>query len=145
MFKKAKEISSGAVVFRKYDNGYRVVLAHKRKLDIWCLPKGKMEAGETREQTALREVEEETGVKGQITAYLDEVHYNYTDKRRGLALDKTVYFFLMEYGSGNFDSHDHEMDMVSWFDLGEAKKIAGYKSERRILELAFRALQTKEQ
>ncbi len=136
MYKRAKEISSGGVVFREQDGKYSVVLAHKEIMGAWLLPKGKMEAGETREQTAVREVKEETGVDAEPIAYLDEIHYTYTDKRRGLTLDKTVYFFLMRYGGGNLRSEDRLIDELRWFDITEAEETAGHTSEKQIISLA---------
>lgn len=111
---------------------------------IWCLPKGLpkgiINSGENPEITAVREVEEETGLKGKIVGELGKISYWFFIKEENVKCKKTVYFFLMEYQGGDISRHDFEVDSVSWFSVDEAIKRAGYKSEREILEKAKKKL-----
>lgn len=107
---------------------------------IWCLPKGIINTGENPEITAIREVEEETGLKGKIVGELGKISYWFFIKEENVKCKKTVYFFLMEYQGGDISRHDFEVDSVSWFSVDEAIKRAGYKSEREILEKAKKKL-----
>ncbi len=136
MYKTEKEISSGGVVFKKENNESRIVLISRKNNTIFCLPKGKIEKNETKEGAAIREVKEETGLDGKIIDFLDEVHYWYIDKKRGLRLNKTVYLYLMECLGGDISLHDGEVDSVEWFDTDKALVQATYPSERGVLEKA---------
>jgi len=135
-YKTEKERSSGGVIFKKENGQYKVILISRKNGTVWCLPKGKVEKNEKIEQTALREVKEETGLEGEIRHYLNDVHYWYIDKKRGLRLNKTVHFFLLEYKSGNIDMHDDEADAVEWFDLDTAIEKDTYETEQKTLKEA---------
>ncbi len=143
MYRTEKEISAGGVVFKPVGSGHEVALISRKQGAVWCLPKGKIEPHEKKEETALREVREETGLIGEIVAYLDDIHYWYIDKARALRLNKTVYFFLLTYTGGNINEHDHEVDAVKWFPISTAIKQATYPSERQILEKAKSVLPEK--
>ena len=81
-----------------------------------------MEAGETPEQTAAREVREETGVVANVVCPLGDVRYTY--RRGGRRVRKTVHFFLCEYVEGSTDDHDHEVDEARWIALASASRAA---------------------
>ncbi len=103
---------------------------------IWTLPKGHVEARESTEQAALREVREETGCWGEIVTRLNEISYwFYVGKAKHR---KAVTFFLMRYLSGDPASHDHEVDDARWFDLAQARKTLKYVNEKRLVDLAAR-------
>lgn len=104
--------------------------------NVWCLPKGLIDKGEIPEKTALREVSEETGLKGRIIEKLGEITYWYYIKNDNAKCRKTVHFFLMEYESGDIANHDWEVDTVSWFMIDDALKQAKYKGEREIIKKA---------
>lgn len=103
---------------------------------VWCLPKGLIDKGETPETAALREVSEETGLKGRIIEKLGEISYWYYLKEENAKCRKTVHFFLMEYEGGDVSNHDSEVDTASWIPMDEASKKASYKGEREMIEKA---------
>ncbi|NWF76848.1 MAG: NUDIX hydrolase [Nitrospirae bacterium] len=138
MFKT--QVSSGGVLFRRHNKNLEVAMVSVKGGKIWCLPKGIINSDETPEITAVREVEEETGLKGKIVGELGKISYWFFIKEENVKCKKTVYFFLMEYQGGDISKHDFEVDSVSWFSVDEAIKKAGYKSEREILEKAKKKL-----
>ena len=121
----ATATSAGGIVVR-FDDGIPslVVGARRRDRDVltWTLPKGTPNAGETREQTALREVAEETGLEVRITDVLDSIEYWFV--QRGTRIHKTVHYFLMEPIGGDLDRHDHEFDQVRWVRFDQARSTA---------------------
>jgi len=129
------------VVVRRRDGAVDVALAARRtrKGDLaWGLPKGLVEKGEAPEETALREVQEETGLVAEIVEPLGDISYWYVwDEKR---IRKKVTFFLMEAVGGDVSVHDHEMEDVRWFSLQEAGRRASYPSERDVLRRAADAL-----
>lgn len=136
------EVSAGGVVYRRVDDETEVALASRRtrRGDLaWGLPKGLVEEGEPLEQTALREVGEETGLEAEIEAPLGKIAYFYVWE--GVRIRKVVHFFLMQATGGDVSRHDHEMEEVRWFPLDDALKLASYKSEREVLERAVSRLE----
>ena len=101
----------------------------------WSLPKGTPDDGETPQQTALREVREETGLLVRILDEVGDIHYRFS--RDGRRIDKTVRYFLMEATGGDLGDHDHEFEEVRWFGLGEAETMLSFPTERRILARAM--------
>jgi len=95
----------------------------------WVFPKGHIDPGETKEQTALREVEEETGIIGTILKPLEPIQYWFMqDKEK---IKKTVYYFLMQYTSGDITKHDDEMENVEWLPINEVANRLTYPSDKR--------------
>ncbi len=103
---------------------------------MWCLPKGLVDKGEDPEGTALREVEEETGLKGRIIEKLGEITYWYYIKNENVKCRKTVHFFLMEYEGGDIKKHDWEVDDALWFPIEEAIQKIRYKGEKEMIKKA---------
>ena len=103
------------------------------------LPKGKLDAAETPEQAALREVHEETGLRARVIEPLGSVSYTYTTKR-GKAVPKEVHFFLMELAQGAAGEPDGEFGRVFWCPLAEAAGRLSFATERDVLERARAAL-----
>ena len=97
----------------------------------WTLPKGTPNAGETIEQTALREVAEETGLEVRITGPLDSIEYWFVQS--GTRIHKTVHYFLMEATGGDLAKHDHEFDQVRWIGFDEAPTILTFETERALV------------
>ena len=128
------EISAGGVVLKKE----RMVLLARRNED-WQFPKGQVEKGERMEETAVREVREETGVEARIVKSLGRINYWYY--REGRRIYKTVHFFLMEAVRENRKQRDSEMDEVRWFNLEDAVKKISYRNERDILERANKEME----
>jgi 8-oxo-dGTP pyrophosphatase MutT (NUDIX family) len=102
---------------------------------ITGLPKGGPERGETPEQTAAREVREETGITAAVREPLGDVEYWY--RRGGRKIFKTVHFFLFDFVSGSTADHDHEVDDARWIPLREAVRSLSYPGERALIERAL--------
>ncbi|MEP6973100.1 MAG: NUDIX hydrolase, partial [Actinomycetota bacterium] len=128
------EVSAGGVVYRRQDDGVEVILAARRtrRGDLaWGLAKGGIEADETTEQAAIREVREETGIEAEIETSLGETRYFYVWE--DVRIRKTVHFFLMRATGGDPNDRDDEMEDVKWFPLERALKRAAYRGEREVL------------
>jgi len=129
--------SAGGIVVR-FDEGVPslVVGARRRDRDLltWTLPKGTPNAGETREQTALREVAEETGLEVRITDVLDSIEYWFV--QRGTRIHKTVHYYLMEPTGGDLSAHDHEFDQVRWVPFDQAASLLTFETERALVAKA---------
>ncbi|MEB3033950.1 NUDIX hydrolase [[Mycobacterium] nativiensis] len=101
---------------------------------LWSLPKGHIEVGETAEQTAIREVAEETGVQGDVLAALGSIDYWFvTDGRR---VHKTVHHYLMRFSSGELCDDDVEVTEVAWVPIRELPSRLAYADERRLAVVA---------
>jgi 8-oxo-dGTP pyrophosphatase MutT (NUDIX family) len=131
-----QEFSAGGVVI---DDGRVVVIVpYKRAADgsrVLGLPKGHLNADETPEQAARREVAEEAGVSGELIAPLGDVEYRY--ERRGRTIAKRVRFYLYEYRAGDVANHDHEIEEARWVDFDTAMRELTYDGEREILRRAI--------
>lgn len=101
---------------------------------LWSLPKGHIEQGETAEQTAIREVAEETGIRGNVLAALGRIDYWFvTDGRR---VHKTVHHYLMRFSGGELSGEDLEVSEVAWVPIGELPSRLAYADERKLAEVA---------
>ena len=136
-------ISSGGVVFRPAGAGHEVALIRVARADgdAWALPKGWVEKGEDLEQTAVREVREETGLDAKVLRKLGEVTYEFYSKADRSRISKTVHLFLMEYVGGTTSAHDDEVEEVRWFPLEDALRTMTYKNEHEMLEKAMSLIQ----
>ncbi|MBM4408701.1 MAG: NUDIX hydrolase, partial [Chloroflexi bacterium] len=122
----------------RYQDGllHLVVGSRRREPDslTWTLPKGTPMTGETTEQTALREVAEETGLEVRITAPLESIEYWFI--QRGTRIHKTVHYFLMEPTGGDLARHDHEFEQVRWLALNDAPGLLTFETERALVARA---------
>ena len=134
-----RDVSAGGVIYRKRDGRYEVALVGKISPRRWGLPKGGRQRGESLEQAAAREVSEETGLQGRLICPLGEIVYWF--RWAGERHHKTVHFYLMEAVGGDISLHDHEYDLVEWFDLREAPRQMSYPSEVDIVERAATTLE----
>ncbi|MSQ40997.1 MAG: NUDIX hydrolase [Dehalococcoidia bacterium] len=131
-------VSAGGVVVQVRDGRLEVVLCGHASPEQWRLPKGTPDPGETLEQTALREVREETGLEVKLLAPVDSISYWFVGQRNGVRFHKTVYFFLMEPIGGSPESHDAEFDEVRWFSIEEAVNRLAFQEEARMVHEAMR-------
>ncbi len=99
---------------------------------LWSLPKGHVEAGETPEQAAVREVAEETGILGQVLAPLGSIDFWFVAE--GRRIHKTVHHFLLLARGGELSDADVEVTEVAWFPLAEVAERLAYADERRLIE-----------
>ena len=129
-----KAESFGGVVYRETAAGLEVVVVGRMDPGIWGLPKGTPDRGETMEQTALREVREETGLETEIEEKIDAIEYWFA--RSGVRYHKFVHFYLMHATGGDTGQHDHEHDYVEWLPLAHARSLLTYQNEVRILAAA---------
>jgi 8-oxo-dGTP pyrophosphatase MutT (NUDIX family) len=137
-----REFSAGGVLV-KMIRGRPMVAAIRprgKRAGLWALPKGNLDPGEKPEQTALREVREETGVEGRLVEKLGDVKYTYT-RPGGVRVFKIVSFYLLRAGRGRIGAIDEPMQIevaeARWLPLDEAPRLLAYGGER---EMAARAL-----
>jgi 8-oxo-dGTP pyrophosphatase MutT (NUDIX family) len=130
-----RETSYGGFVVRD-DDVLVITPAGKRR--VTGLPKGGPRPGESGEQTAVREVREETGVTAAVREPLGDVTYWY--RRGGRRVFKTVHFYLCDYLEGSTADHDHEVEDARWIPLSEAERRLSYPGERALIERALSKL-----
>jgi 8-oxo-dGTP pyrophosphatase MutT (NUDIX family) len=133
----ATATSAGGIVIRFADSIPQFVAGRRRRERdgaTWTLPKGTPIAGETLEETALREVGEETGLRVRIVSPLDAISYTFV--QRGTRIYKTVHYFLMEPTGGSLAEHDREFEEVRWVSFEEAPALLSFDTERSLVGLA---------
>jgi 8-oxo-dGTP pyrophosphatase MutT (NUDIX family) len=152
-----REISAGGVVIRRADESWQIAVIEPQKEggssnasarktlkqgnQVLALPKGLVDPGEKPEETAQREVFEETGVQATLVTKLTDIKYVYVrswgDKQR---VFKIVSFFLLQYSSGNIDEITPEMRVevkrAMWIPLDQAERKLSYRGEREVIRLA---------
>ena len=137
------QVSSGGVIFRHLEGKLQIALISIRDGRVWALPKGRVEAGETLEQTAQREVMEETGLTGEVLDRIGEISYWFFAKEEGVKVHKTVHFYLLKYQHGTTDHPSWEVDEARWWFLDEALPALTYRSERETVEQAVEMLRDR--
>lgn len=130
--RNARATSAGGVVHRTAGGRLQIVLVHRIRPPLWALPKGTPNAGETLEETALRETREETGLAVSLEAPLRSISYVFVRGRT--RFHKTVHFFLMRPVGGALEDHDHEFDEVAWLQAEEALELMTHATERAVVE-----------
>jgi 8-oxo-dGTP diphosphatase len=106
----------------------RVALVHRPRYEDWSLPKGKLDRGESFEEAALREVEEETGLRAELGEELPSTHYRDSKDR-----PKVVRYWRMTPLSGEFEPND-EVDELRWLEPDEAAELLTFDRDREVLE-----------
>jgi 8-oxo-dGTP pyrophosphatase MutT (NUDIX family) len=158
-----REISSGGVVFRPARNGWELVVIEPRRDEptaaklgrgdkkghkpVLALPKGLIDRAEKPQETAVREVREETGVTATVLTKLTDIKYSYVrsweDHQR---VFKIVSFYLLRYASGTIDDISPgmrlEVKRASWMPLEQAEESLTYRGERDVVRLARQYLES---
>jgi 8-oxo-dGTP pyrophosphatase MutT (NUDIX family) len=132
------QVSSGGVAFRSTSAGVEVALISVGKPARWQLPKGIVDPGESPEVTAVREVQEETGIRATLLEKIDTIEYWYVGNKgqQRVRFHKFVHFYLLAYASGDIGQHDWEVNEARWVNLQAAKELLSFKSEQVALEKA---------
>jgi len=141
-----EEISAGGVLVRRIDDCLEVALISVKHGKRWGLPKGRQEAGELLRETALREVEEETGLKGSIVSELGSISFDFNFKSGNdrSRRHKVVHFFLMDYIGGDITGFDrHEVKECRWFPIEDALTRLSFDDEKGLLRESRRQLNVK--
>ncbi|GAB17323.1 putative NTP pyrophosphohydrolase [Gordonia effusa NBRC 100432] len=135
-----RETSAGGLVISTFGKPYPELSAaligrvDRRGRMMWSLPKGHIETGETAEQTAIREIAEETGITGSVVAPLGKIDYWFvSDGRR---IHKTVHHYLLRSLGGELSDADYEVAEVAWVPLTELPRRLTYSDERRLARMA---------
>ena len=161
-----REISAGGVVVRGAASGWELAVIEpqrdeyaasepgksdkKRHKQVLALPKGLVDPGEKAEQTALREVHEETGISGTTLTKLTDIKYVYVRTwGDGQRVFKIVSFYLLRYDSGTIDNIKPEMRIevkrALWIPLEEAERRLTYRGEREVIRRARKYLESHPQ
>jgi 8-oxo-dGTP pyrophosphatase MutT (NUDIX family) len=132
--------AGGVVVSNDRERPSLVVGMRRRARDAvtWTLPKGTPDPGETVEETALREVGEETGLEVRIVEPLPSIEYTFV--KDGTRIHKTVHYFLMAPTGGDLSRHDLEFERVRWVPFDEAAGLLSFQTERDLVATAAERL-----
>ena len=137
-------VSAGGVVYRKIGGEIETVLCGRDNPVRWSLAKGTPDPGETMEQTALREVREETGLEVEIEEPIQSIDYWFSHRESDVRYHKTVHFYLMNTVGGDTNQHDPEFDAVQWFPCDEALETLAYTNEAGVLRKALELISQRE-
>jgi len=138
---RVEETSAGGLVVTMehgITKGALIGRTDRRGRLLWSLPKGHLEAGETAEQAAIREVEEETGILGEIMHPLGTIDYWFVAEDR--RIHKTVHHFLLRAISGELSDLDVEVTEVAWVPLESISQRLAHADERGLVDEAGRLL-----
>lgn len=134
-----REYSAGGLIFDSQER-VAIIARHSRSGHLeWCLPKGHIERGETPEETAVREVHEETGILGQVTDSIATIDYWFTGTNQ--RVHKLVHHFVLQMIGGTLSVEgdpDHEAEDAIWVDFSDLASVLSYPNERKIAWLYAR-------
>lgn len=131
--RKGIAVSAGGVVWREREQQGEVeIVLVQTPARRWSLPKGTPENGEKLDETALREVSEETGLQVRLDEKIGVMRYSFSGEEA--RIDKAVHFWLMQATGGSFENHDDEHIDVRWVGLGDAMRMVSYRNTASLLE-----------
>lgn len=131
-FQVREAVSAGGIVYQQGKFGLEVVMVQTPNGN-WGLPKGTPNIGETLCETALREVQEETGLIVELGKKIGTTEYWFTVHTSGEKFHKTVHYWLMQPIGGSTELHDHEHITVEWFTLSDAVTVVSYSNLAEVL------------
>lgn len=133
-----EQISAGGVAFRIHNSKTQIAIVAVKPNRRWQLPKGLIDAGESEEQAAVREVREEAGIECQLLEKIETVEYWYFAQNKGerVRYHKFVHFFLLEYAAGDVKDHDREVAEARWISIDEGIEMLAFKSEKDVVKKA---------
>ncbi len=134
-----RETSAGGIVFKIDNEGVKWLIVQLSAYKGWGFPKGHVGdivKNESREEAALREVKEEGGVETKII-HEEPIKIEYMYKREDYLIKKHVYYFLMEYKSGDTKNHDWEISDIKFTTTDEVRKTLSFKSDKEAFEKAL--------
>ncbi|HWQ32593.1 MAG TPA: NUDIX domain-containing protein [Blastocatellia bacterium] len=139
-----QQVSAGGVAFRLRRSEPQVVIVAVGDEARWQIPKGLVDAGESPEAAALREVREEAGIETELLAPIGTIDYWYISDQSGerVRYHKFVHFFLLRYLRGDVRHHDHEVREARWVTVEEAVKMLAFKGEREVMIKAGRLIES---
>lgn len=133
--------SAGGILYRRDGDHYKICIISKRNSNVWTLPKGRADGDETPEETAIREVGEETGHRGIIESKIDQINYYFYLQDQKTLFHKFVIFYLMRLEKENAVPKDNEADEVRWLPPGEAYRKVTYTNEKKVVKKARKILE----
>ena len=136
-------VSAGGIVYRRAPGGPEVALCGRPSRGLWALPKGTPERSETLEETARREVSEETGLEVELERKVGEIEYWFTRAEVGKRFHKRVHHYLLRAVGGDTANHDHEYEEVRWFPASEAVRRLTFPDEVEMLRKAVALLEAE--
>ena len=131
------EFSAGGVVYKETLDGIQILVAQHSQHHGWGFPKGRIgdtKRGESKEEAAIREVKEETGIEVTIIQPLSPETYWFVWE--GEKVKKTVYYFIMEHAGGDTQKRDMEMEQVEWLPIQEVENRLTYPSDKKVWQEA---------
>jgi len=142
------QFSAGGIVYKNQKSKIKnqkdrilILVARHSQHHGWVFPKGLIGdhvKKESKEETALREVKEETGINGKIVKEINPVTYWFVFEKEKIR--KTVYYYLMEFVGGDIEEHDNEMEEVIWLPIDEVGEKLTYKSDKIVWQEAQKFL-----
>jgi 8-oxo-dGTP pyrophosphatase MutT (NUDIX family) len=139
-----REYSAGGLVVDgiESDTPMAIIIGHtdRKGAMLWALPKGHIEVGERPEETAIREIAEETGVSGEALTALGCIDYWFRAQER--IVHKTVHHFLVAFRAGELSAGDHEVGQVAWVPLDRLSSWLTHADERRLAATAQQLVDT---
>ena len=133
-----RAVSAGGVVLREGAAGAEVVICGIDVDDVWGLPKGTLDEGESLQEAAVREVSEETGLKVEIVKKIGVVEYWFSAD--GVRYHKWVHHYLMRSTGGRTEDHDAEHDRVEWMPVDKAIRRLTFDNDKNMVRQAMSKL-----
>jgi len=131
------EHSAGGIAYRIFENRLEVAIIYRSYHEDWTLPKGHLEEGETSEQAALREVQEEAGLECELLALVGDSTFRFRERRSKKLIEKKVDYYLMRLLKDHGEVQLEEVDSVHWLPFGEAIRKLTFQRDQDLVKLAI--------